>query len=172
MTGTSGSSGLGESIRKGVGMIHGTGEAIRGNFNAAVDTASGDRASAVKNQEIANKGVDEWDRGYRGHPLSAGNPDPAATGAAREDLNTTQSTSTNYGPHSTNVGNKLDPRFDSDVDHRGTATTSTNNGPHSTNVGNKLDPRFDSDVDHRANPASAVGGGPGTSDGVDYSMRR
>jgi hypothetical protein len=59
--------GLGESIRKGVGMIHGTGEAIRGNFNAAVDSASGDKASATKNQEIAQKGVDEWDRGYRGH---------------------------------------------------------------------------------------------------------
>jgi hypothetical protein len=59
--------GIGESIRKGVGMVHGTGEAIRGNINAAVDTASGDRASATKNQEIAQKGVDEWDRGYRGH---------------------------------------------------------------------------------------------------------
>jgi hypothetical protein len=59
--------GLGDSIRKGVGMIHGTGEAIRGNVNAAIDSASGDKASAVKNQEIAQKGVDEWDRGYRGH---------------------------------------------------------------------------------------------------------
>jgi hypothetical protein len=59
--------GLGESIRKGVGMVHGTGEAIRGNINAAVDSAAGDKASATKNQEIAQKGVDEWDRGYRGH---------------------------------------------------------------------------------------------------------
>jgi hypothetical protein len=85
--------GLGESVRKGVGMyvghvyevpvrqtltsdlrVHGTGEAIRGKFNAAVDSASGDKASATKNEEIAQKGVDEWDRGYRGHgafpPLS------------------------------------------------------------------------------------------------------
>jgi hypothetical protein len=59
--------GLGESIRKGVGMVHGTGEAIRGNVNAALDQASGDKASATRNQEIAQKGVDEWDRGYRGH---------------------------------------------------------------------------------------------------------
>jgi hypothetical protein len=51
--------GLGESIRKGVGMVHGTGEAIRGNVNAALDQASGDKASATKNQEIAQKGVDE-----------------------------------------------------------------------------------------------------------------
>ena len=112
-----------------------------------VDEASGDKASAVKNQEIANKGVDEWDSGYRGHVTSAG---VAPT-------NTT-STSTNYGPHDSNIGNKLDPRFDSDTDHRGTATGSANAGPHSTNVGNKLDPRFDSDQDHRADPTSTIGG--------------
>jgi hypothetical protein len=61
--------GLGESVRKGVGMVHGTGEAIRGKFNATVDTASGDKASAIRNEEIAQKGVDEWDRGYRGHGM-------------------------------------------------------------------------------------------------------
>jgi len=58
---------LGDSIKKGVGMVHGTGEALRGEFNAAVYNASGDKASATKNKEIAQKGVDEWDRGYRGH---------------------------------------------------------------------------------------------------------
>lgn len=61
---------LGESIRKGVGMVHGTGEAIRGNFNAAIDNAAGDKTNATKNQEIAQKGVDEWDKGYRGHGQS------------------------------------------------------------------------------------------------------
>ena len=50
-------------------QVHGTGEAIRGNFNAAVDQAAGDKSSATKNQEIAQKGVDEWDRGYRGHGM-------------------------------------------------------------------------------------------------------
>jgi hypothetical protein len=63
--------GLGESIRKGVGMIHGTGEAIRGEFNAAIDNATGDKAAAAHHKEIAQKGVDEWDRGYRGHGMSA-----------------------------------------------------------------------------------------------------
>ena len=48
--------------------------------------------------------------------------------------------STNHGPHGTNIGNKLDPRFDSDNDHRGPPTGSTNVGPHSTNVGNRVDP--------------------------------
>jgi hypothetical protein len=128
-----------------------------------VDQASGDHASATKNQEIANKGVDEWDRGYRGHATSAG-VTPADADAQR--LNTTHSTSTNYGPHGTNTANKLDPRYDSDMDHRGTATGSTNVGPHSTNVSNKLDPRIDSDADHRANPASNVGG-----TGTGYSTR-
>ncbi|KAF5848991.1 hypothetical protein GGP41_010042 [Bipolaris sorokiniana] len=146
MTGANSGPGLGDAIRKGVHMVHGTGEAIRGNAMSMVDEASGDKASAVKNQEIANKGVDEWDSGYRGHVTSAG---VAPT-------NTT-STSTNYGPHDSNIGNKLDPRFDSDTDHRGTATGSANAGPHSTNVGNKLDPRFDSDQDHRADPTSTIG---------------
>ncbi|KAL6152201.1 hypothetical protein ACJQWK_04286 [Exserohilum turcicum] len=135
--------GLGETVRKGVNMVHGTGEAIRGSALSEVDKASGDTASAAKNQEIANKGVSEWDSGYRGHPTSA---------------HPTNNTSTNYGSHGSNIGNKLDPRFDSDTDHRGTVTDSTNAGPHSTNVGNKLDPRFDSDTDHRADPTSAVGG--------------
>lgn len=123
--------------------MQGTGEAIRGSALSEVDKASGDTASAAKNQEIANKGVSEWDSGYRGHPTSA---------------HPTNNTSTNYGSHGSNIGNKLDPRFDSDTDHRGTVTDSTNAGPHSTNVGNKLDPRFDSDTDHRADPTSAVGG--------------
>ncbi|EUC43917.1 hypothetical protein COCMIDRAFT_38186 [Bipolaris oryzae ATCC 44560] len=146
MTGAHSGSSLGDTIRKGVHMVHGTGEAIRGNAMSMVDEASGDKASAVKNQEIANKGVDEWDRGYRGHATSAG---------VAPTNNT--STSTNYGPHDSNIGNKLDPRFDSDTDHRGTATGSTNAGPHSTNMGNKLDPRFDSDQDHRADPTSTIG---------------
>ncbi|KAI4644796.1 uncharacterized protein J4E78_009615 [Alternaria triticimaculans] len=148
---------LGDSIRKGVGMVHGTGEAIRGNAMSMVDEASGDKASATKNQEIANKGVDEWDRGYRGHPADAG-VTPADADAHRERMNTTGTTATNYGSHNSNIGNKVDPRYDSDLDHRGTATDSTNAGPHSTNVGNKMDPRFDSDVDHRADPTSKVGG--------------
>jgi hypothetical protein len=58
--------------------------------------------------------------------------------------------STNYGPHQSATASKLDPRYDSDLDHRGTTTDSSNHGPHHTNVANKLDPRVDSDRDHRA----------------------
>ncbi|KAJ4993868.1 chitin synthase 2 [Stagonosporopsis vannaccii] len=151
MSGGHSSSGIGDAIKKGVGMVHGTGEAIRGNFNAAVDQAGGDRIGVEKNAAIASHGADEIDHGYHrtGHTSHVGD-------AERERLNTTSTASTNYGSHSTNTGNKLDPRFDSDMDHRGTATGSTNLGSHTTNTANKLDPRFDSDADHRANPNSVV----------------
>ncbi|CAG7929713.1 unnamed protein product [Penicillium olsonii] len=72
------------------------------------------------------------------------------------------SSSTNAGPHSSNIANKADPRVDSDRDHRSrhehvtdvgstgtTHGTSTNTGPHSSNIANKADPRVDSDRDHR-----------------------
>jgi hypothetical protein len=63
------------------------------------------------------------------------------------------------------VANKLDPRVDSDRDHRGTTTHGTapvarggpetthsgpapnTAGPHKSDLLNKLDPRVDSDLD-------------------------
>lgn len=170
MSGGHSGAGIGDAIKKGVGMVHvsslgtasatshpnivqGTGEAIRGNFNAALDQAGGDRAGVDKNTAIASNGANEIEHGYQRTGHGAG-VTPVDTD--RERLNTTSTTSTNYGSHSTNTANKLDPRFDSDMDHRGTATGSTNVGPHSSNVANKLDPRFDSDADHRANPNSTI----------------
>jgi hypothetical protein len=84
--------------------------------------------------------------------------------------------STNYGPHDSNVANKVDPRVDSDRDgsgnfgaaaygpgahQHGGAVGGTNYqggmggngpapstaGPHKSNLANKLDPRVDSDLD-------------------------
>ena len=172
MSGGHSSGGIGDAIKKGVGLVHvgspditlvtlfihtdeyqGTGEAIRGNFNAALDQASGDRAGVEKNTAIASHGADEIEHGYHRTGHGAG-VTPADTD--RERLNTTHNTSTNYGSHSTNTANKLDPRFDSDMDHRGTATGSTNVGHHSNNVANKMDPRIDSDADHRLNPNSTI----------------
>lgn len=120
----------------------GTGEAIRGNFNAAVDSATGDREAAQRNQNIASRGMDEFENGHY-HGTGAG-VTPVDTDrervnrAAQGEARTVGST--NYGSHGTNVGNKLDPRYDSDLDNRGTKTGSTNFGPHSTNVGNRVDP--------------------------------
>jgi len=82
--------------------------------------------------------------------------------------------STNAGPHSSNMANKLDPRVDSDMDgsrnagmagNTGTGMAgntgygnnmgSTNAGPHPSNVANKLDPRVDSDRDGSRNAGFA-----------------
>lgn len=90
----------------------------------------------------------------------------ALTGKKDESHESTQSS--NHGPHSSNLANKLDPRVDSDRDNRathtgvddkhlgtskdygsgtagattGTATSTT--GPHKSSIANKLDPRVDS----------------------------
>lgn len=170
MSGGHSSTGIGDAIKKGVGVVHvslpgiasvtlntdlmqGTGEAIRGNFNAGVDQAAGDRVGVNKNAAIASNGANEIEHGYHRTGHGAG---VTPTDTERERLNTTSTTATNYGSHNSNTGNKLDPRFDSDMDHRGTATGSANVGTHSNNVANKLDPRFDSDADHRANPNSTI----------------
>ncbi|KAF3934409.1 hypothetical protein ABW19_dt0203284 [Dactylella cylindrospora] len=87
--------------------------------------------------------------------------------------------STNYGPHDSNLANKLDPRVDSDRDGSRTAGTTygtgmgsttgnqgtmsgmtgqskTTAGPHNSDLANKLDPRVDSDLDG----SRTVGSGP------------
>lgn len=86
--------------------------------------------------------------------------------------------STNAGPHSSNLANKLDPRVDSDRDgsrNYGAAQSgpggaynaqstdaygqqSTNTGPHSSNLANKMDPRVDSDRDGSRNYGAAQSG--------------
>ncbi|KAF2797388.1 hypothetical protein K505DRAFT_298410 [Melanomma pulvis-pyrius CBS 109.77] len=148
MTGSSAHSGssVGDAVRKGVGLVHGTGEAIRGNVNAAVDTAAGDRNSAAKNEGIASRGVDEMEHGHY-HGTGAG-VTPVDTARERQNRaaqgeysNHTHTGPTNYGPHATNTGNKLDPRYDSDL-----GTRSSNDGPHNTH---KFDPNYDSDQDRR-----------------------
>jgi hypothetical protein len=104
-----------------------------------------------------------------------------ATGTSSTRPNTDAYGSTNAGPHSSNVANKMDPRVDSDRDgsHRvgdtgmsshnvGTDPTTggydantgygnTTAGPHSTNVANKLDPRVDSDRDGSTTIGGAYG---------------
>ncbi|KAK5652436.1 hypothetical protein OQA88_10480 [Cercophora sp. LCS_1] len=57
-----------------------------------------------------------------------------------------------YGPHSSRVGNTLDPRVDSDRDGRGAlgagpGPASNTAGPHTSDILNKVDPRVDSDLD-------------------------
>ncbi|KAH8820849.1 hypothetical protein F5884DRAFT_816534 [Xylogone sp. PMI_703] len=79
------------------------------------------------------------------------------------------SSSTNAGPHNSNIANKMDPRVDSDLDGRGnrhgastggvfgasgshatpgSGTAQNTAGPHNSDLANKLDPRVDSDRDN------------------------
>ncbi|KAF2753371.1 hypothetical protein EJ05DRAFT_505013 [Pseudovirgaria hyperparasitica] len=62
---------IGQAIKEGATKIHGLGEAIRGNFNQAVDGAFNEQEGVTKNAGIAAKGVDEVEDGkYRGYPES------------------------------------------------------------------------------------------------------
>ncbi|KAF4546655.1 Period circadian protein [Lasiodiplodia theobromae] len=67
--------------------------------------------------------------------------------------------SSNHGPHSSNIANKVDPRVDSDFDNRARTGNQTGAaaGPHSSNLANKADPRVDSDRDHRRGSAATAG---------------
>jgi soluble lytic murein transglycosylase-like protein len=77
---------------------------------------------------------------------------------------TSSTSSTNHGPHDSNVANKVDPRADSDRGMASALKTSSGfnspnwldnrarhqamggaAGPHSSNLANKVDPRVDSD---------------------------
>lgn len=104
-------------------------------------------------------------------------------------------TSSNHGPHNSNLANKADPRIDSDLDgsrnlgagstttgnsaytspnagtgYGGTSgatthSTSTTAGPHNSNLLNKVDPRVDSDRDGSRNLGTATGNTTGTHTG-------
>jgi hypothetical protein len=115
------------------------------------------------NSNVANKldpRVDS-DRDGRAGGLGATNTTHAGGFGSQHEPGATYGTSTNFGPHDSNIANKLDPRIDSDRDGRaahGTTTGgvfgssthgSTNAGPHGSNIANKLDPRVDSDRDNR-----------------------
>jgi len=56
--------------------------------------------------------------------------------------------SSNHGPHSTNIANKLDPQVDSDLDHGESMTGLSDHEPHSTDIVDGFDPRYASGQDH------------------------
>ncbi|KAB8238665.1 protein dprC [Aspergillus alliaceus] len=83
-------------------------------------------------------------------------------GAGADNTYTGSSAQKTAGPHSSDTGNKLDPRVDSDVDNRArqapgtvssdprTGPAQTTAGPHESDLGNKVDSHIDSGVDNRA----------------------
>lgn len=52
-----------DDLKSGLKGIHGIGEAIRGNVNAAVDHAAHDTTGEAQNSAIANKGEAEMRQG-------------------------------------------------------------------------------------------------------------
>ncbi|KAF9886060.1 hypothetical protein FE257_012117 [Aspergillus nanangensis] len=51
--------GIGHGIKSVIAGIHGTGESLRGNLNAAFDKTFGDEEGAAKNAAIARRGEEE-----------------------------------------------------------------------------------------------------------------
>jgi hypothetical protein len=91
---------------------------------------------------------------------------------------TSSNTTSNSGPHSSNIANKADPRVDSDNDRHtgvgssniGGASTSTNSGPHDSNLANKADPRVDSDNDRHTSSGTGSIGGIGSSSWMSTAL--
>ena len=103
-----------------------------GNINAFVDGAFNDKKGVAENQNVADRGVSEVNTGhYQSHnagvtpadttreKLHDGGATTQAHGTAGLGSNAgtanTVGTSTNAGPHSSNLANKADPRVDSDL---------------------------------------------------------
>ena len=128
-----------------------------------------------KKQGGSLTGREERYDGFEGEPRAVG----GALGGSTSGVSgiTTGSHSSTSGPHSSNLGNKADPRVDSDRDGSrgygsstgtgyGSGTTgsgygSGGAGPHSSSSENKLDPRVDSDGS-RGYGSGSTGTGTGT----------
>ena len=135
-----------------------------------------------KKQGGSLTGREERYDGFEGEPRAVG----GALGGSTSGVSgiTTGSHSNTSGPHSSNLGNKADPRVDSDRDGSrnmgatgqgygsgtgsgyGSGTTgsgygSGGAGPHTSSTENKLDPRVDSDGS-RGYGSGSTGTGSGT----------
>jgi hypothetical protein len=155
-------------------ITHGNaGHSTTGGYGAShsTNTTAGPHDSNVANKldprvdsdldGSRNLGAAEGNTGYSGSHL--GNNSGGHTGFTGG-----VSHSTNAGPHDGNLGNKLDPRVDSDLDGRGnrhgaatggilgasgshatagSGTAQNTAGPHNSDMLNKVDPRVDSNRD-------------------------
>jgi len=93
----------GSALKNTLGIVRGAGEAIRGEINTFADSAMS-KKGASHNQPVTQHGVAGTSTGHH-HGTGAG------TGVMGTGMGTG---STNYGPHSSNLANKADPRVDSD----------------------------------------------------------
>lgn len=88
----------------------------------------------------------------------AGMGGTGSRGTTTYDTIQNPSTYSNNGPHSSKVGNTLDPRVDSTTGQTNTSAGYSNNpspnvtvGPHSSNLMNRVDPTVDSQTDYTTN---------------------
>lgn len=97
---------------------------VAGNINQFVDGAFNDKQGVAKNQNVADRGVNEVASGtYQSHNAGVTPADTTREklqdgGAATQAHGTAgfgSHTAANAGPHSSNLANKLDPRVDSDL---------------------------------------------------------
>ncbi|KFX87931.1 hypothetical protein V490_07946 [Pseudogymnoascus sp. VKM F-3557] len=58
--------GLLDKARSAAAAVHGTGEAVRGHFNTAVDGAFGETKGVQKNARVENEGLNEIASGHFG----------------------------------------------------------------------------------------------------------
>lgn len=108
-------------------QFQGAGEAIRGNINAALDGATGNKAAAAQNDAIASRGVEEMAHGHRHNAGAAGNtmaptvdqtnvntaPNKFSQHSQQPSTATTSTTSTAYATPDTQPGTRVDPKVDS-----------------------------------------------------------
>jgi len=143
------------------------------NYGATTGQASHTHTQPIHNSAVLNKLDPRVDNnGALGSSTHTGTHTTGThtTGGHSHATGTTGglSSSTNAGPHDSNLANKVDPRVDSDLDGRGNRTgahtggilgasgshatpgsgTAQNTaGPHNSDLANKFDPRVDSDLD-------------------------
>lgn len=67
---------------------------------------------------------------------------------------------TNYGQQRTILANKVDPRYNSVLDHRDPRESSSSYNPHSSNTDTKMDPCYDSNPYHRGATEGSTNYGP------------
>jgi hypothetical protein len=183
-----------------------TGTTTTGNNSGVPEGTAGPHSSRVANaadpridSDMDHRGHNANSAGFTGttgnshnHGTSGLTGTTGTAGTGYGSSNTTGAPQGTAGPHSSRLANTVDPRVDSDRDHRanpnssvpgttgtthnhgtsgltGTSHTGNNSGvsegvagPHSSRVANAVDPRVDSDADHRANPNSGFTGTTGT----------
>ncbi|KXG51803.1 uncharacterized protein PGRI_091960 [Penicillium griseofulvum] len=177
---------LGSSTTHGTSGATSTGAGLGSTHGTTGSTNAGPHNSNIANKLDPRVDSDRDNRAHHEGLTGSGTTHGTSGVTGTHGTTATGTHSTNTGPHSSNIANKVDPRVDSDRDNRaqhgltgastgaglgsthhtaatGThgTTTSTNAGPHSSNIANKVDPRVDSDRDNRAHHGGLTGASTG-----------